>query len=131
MGKTRSFSKRNGLIILAVVLLAVVLMLLSRGSGRVTGRVTVYVDGQPVAVGQLGQAEDIVIRGANGEENVIAFTENGFFMKSSTCPNQDCVLQGEVTADNCGRRALGTRIICLPNRVIAELESDGADIPDA
>lgn len=131
MEKTRSFSKRNGFIILAVVLLAVVLMLLFREGSRVTGRVTVYVDGQPVAVGQLGQTEDIVVRGENGEENVIAFTKIGFYMKSSTCPNQDCVLQGEVTKDNCGRRALGTRIICLPNRVIAELELGGADIPDA
>lgn len=50
-------------------------------------------------------------------------------MESSTCHNQLCVQQGEVTRDNWSRRALGAHILCLPNRVDAELEVEAAASP--
>ena len=37
--------------------------------------------------------------------------------------------QGEVTRDNWSRRALGAHILCLPNRVNAELEVEAAASP--
>ena len=61
----------------------------------------------------LTQGEDRV--------NVIHALPDRIWMESSTCENQDCVEQGEVTADNRGSRVLGNMIICLPNLVQLEL----------
>jgi len=54
-------------------------------------------------------------------ENVIHVTPDSVYMESSTCDNQDCVLQGTVTLDNMKERVLGNMIICLPNEVTLEL----------
>jgi len=122
--------KRNLVVIGVVLALALALFVVARLSGNetVTGRVIVYLDGERYAEGRLGQTEEIVVTGKDGEINVIAFTEDGFYMRHSSCDNQLCVNEGIVTKDNFARRALGTRIICLPNRVIAELETD--EVPE-
>lgn len=127
--------KRNFIVIGVLLALALALFFAARPGGdeAVSGRVIVTQDGRFYAEGHLGQAEDIVVHGPDGEVNVISFTANGFFMSHSSCENQLCVKEGKVTADNFGKRALGTQIICLPNRVIAELELEGAppdDMPD-
>lgn len=54
-------------------------------------------------------------------ENVIHVTADGVYMESSTCENQDCVNQGEVTLENRDERILSNMIICLPNLVYLEL----------
>lgn len=54
-------------------------------------------------------------------ENVIHVTEDSVYMESSTCENQDCVLQGTVSLENMAERVLGNMIICLPNQVTLEL----------
>lgn len=127
--------KRDFLIIALVLVAACALLILSGQtfSREATGRVNVYVDGDLYATGYLGMTTPIIVRQGE-EENVIAFTKDGFHMESSTCRNQQCVHQGEVTLGNYHNRALGTRIICLPNRVTVELVlSDGSqpdDLPD-
>ncbi len=125
------------LVILAAVVLAVgaAALFLNRDASpaQATREVRVYQNGQLRATGHLGQKEDIVIHGENGEENVISFTENGVVMKSATCHNQLCIGQGEVTLDNFRTRFYRNEIICLPNRVTVELvltDEEAADIPD-
>ena len=115
--------KKDLLIILCVLALAAAGLIYSRFSagGVATGVVNVYLDGKLYATGTLGQAAPIVVYGENGEENTIVLTQNGFYMAHSTCHNQLCLHQGEVTTDNYKTRALGTRVICLPNRVVVEL----------
>ena len=58
-----------------------------------------------------------------GAENVIHVTEDSIYMESSSCDNQDCVLQGTVSLDNMAERVLGNMIICLPNQVTLELHT--------
>ena len=55
--------------------------------------------------------------------NTLRLTRNGFVMDSSTCDNQDCVMQGEVTLENKSDRVLMHMVICLPHNVSAELYS--------
>ena len=55
------------------------------------------------------------------EVNLIHVTPDGFYMESSTCENQDCVGQGEISLDNYKTRILSTYIICLPNGVTVEM----------
>ncbi len=53
--------------------------------------------------------------------NTIAVTPDSVMMHESSCDNQDCVLQGEVTLENRNKRVLQNMILCLPNEVILEL----------
>ena len=53
--------------------------------------------------------------------NTIAVTPTSIRMHESTCDNQDCVLQGEVTLENRSQRVLQHMVLCLPNEVILEL----------
>lgn len=56
-------------------------------------------------------------------ENVIEIGVNSVKMHSSTCDNQDCVNQGEITLENRDERVLFDMIICLPNQVMLQLLS--------
>lgn len=53
--------------------------------------------------------------------NVIAVTKDSVTMHSSTCDNQDCVLQGTVSLQNRNDRVLQNMILCLPNEVVLSL----------
>ena len=94
--------------------------------------IAVYVDGKLYATSPLRAGQDLTVEQEDGSVNVIRMTENGFYMQSSTCKNQDCVHQGDVTRDNWSQRLLGTHVICLPNRVdvVLTVESTDPDIPD-
>lgn len=125
--------KKDVLVIFFVLLLAGGGLLLSQKAleGNASGKVNVYVDGKLYATGYVGQQTPIVVKGENGEENTIVLTEKGFYMGHSTCKNQLCVEQGPVTLDNYKTRAMGTRIICLPNRVVVELMLDQTAADDS
>lgn len=53
--------------------------------------------------------------------NTVHVTKDSIYMEHSTCDNQDCVQQGEVTRTNRQTRILGNMIVCLPNRVTLQL----------
>ena len=69
----------------------------------------------------LGEEREVTVDQGNGMVNVIHLLPDGFYMASSTCENQLCVSQGEVTVDNYQRRILGTSVLCLPNGLDLEL----------
>jgi len=94
--------------------------------------IAVYVDGKLYATSPLRAGQDLTVEQEDGSVNVIRMTENGFYMQSSTCKNQDCVHQGDVTRDNWSQRLLGTHVICLPNRVdvVLMVESADPELPD-
>lgn len=72
---------------------------------------------EPIPLAQTGR---ITLR--RGDlVNVIEVTPTSIRMAESTCDNQDCVEQGEVTLDNKHKRVLQNMIICLPNDVALEL----------
>lgn len=94
--------------------------------------IAVYVDGKLHTTSPLRAGQDLTVEQEDGSVNVIRMTENGFYMQSSTCKNQDCVHQGDVTRDNWSQRLLGTHVICLPNRVdvVLMVESADPELPD-
>ncbi len=69
----------------------------------------------------MADGGEYVIDQADGKTNVVRTTATGAVMHSSTCDNQSCVEQGEVTLENRGSRVLANMIICLPNEVILEV----------
>ena len=63
----------------------------------------------------------ITVRQSDGKENKVHITPEKVYMEHSTCENQDCVGQGEITLDNYRTRILSTYVICLPNAVTIEM----------
>ena len=62
-----------------------------------------------------------ILQSDTGARNVVHTTREGAVMHFSTCENQNCVEQGEMTLSNLERRAMGNLIVCLPNQVVVEL----------
>ena len=73
---------------------------------------------EPIA---LADGDSYTITQPDGRENVVHVTSTGAVMHFSTCDNQSCVQQGQVTLENRDSRVLANMIICLPNEVILEV----------
>lgn len=122
--------KKNLLVIgavLAVVLLACAALFTwgSTPPEDVEGDcVIVHLNGEEYARIPLSEPQEMTIRQDNGAVNVVQVTEKGMRMLSSTCPNHDCVKQGEITLQT--MELLGHVIVCIPNGVTLEL----VDVPE-
>lgn len=82
--------------------------------------VVIYIGNQVHTV--LPLVDDVItLDQGDGRVNEITITAEGVTMSRSTCENQRCVHQGEVTLDNYQTRVLGSYIICLPNQVTIDL----------
>lgn len=115
--------KKNWLLLAAVLIVGVVLIAVS-GATRpkaAQNEVIITVDGKEYGRIPLGTEQTVTIRQDDDTVNVVRITENGAYMHSSTCENQNCVEMGEVTLDNWEFRPNGAFVICLPNRVSIEL----------
>ena len=89
--------------------------------GQPLAYLRIQVDDQVWAPVALSEGGEYTIEQPNGAVNVVRATATGIVMHSSTCDNQSCVEQGEVTLENRDMRVLSNMIICLPNEVILEL----------
>lgn len=89
---------------------------------EVAGYVILTVNGRqygdPIA---MDRDKIITIKQDDGKVNKVHITPEKVYMESSTCENQDCVQQGEITLDNYKTRILSTFVICLPNNVSIEM----------
>ena len=74
--------------------------------------------GDPIA---MDRDKIITLKQENGMINKVHITPEKVYMESSSCDNQDCVLQGEITLENYKTRILSTYVICLPNNVTIEM----------
>ena len=118
-----------GALILAFALFSVA-KLMDTGKAA-AGVVRIYVDGKLHQEEKLGLEREIEITQKTGEKNILHLTPDGFYMAYSTCHNQLCIGQGQVTLDNYFNRSLGTHVLCLPNRVDVELVLlDRTPVPD-
>lgn len=91
-------------------------------TAEVRGHVVITVGsrqyGDPIP---MDRDKVITIRQDDGKVNKVHITPEKVYMESSTCENQDCVGQGEITLDNYKTRILSTYVICLPNAVSVEM----------
>lgn len=118
------FRRKDIIVIITALLVAAATyggMMISRGGQTLSGEVAIYVDGVLYASVPLGDSRDIEIAQKNGDVNIVHVSAGAVHMAFSSCKNQLCLGQGEITAENWTRRAMGRVIICLPNRVVVEL----------
>ncbi len=104
---------------LAVLCAAVTWTAPAEDSGSLTAVIT--VDGTEVERIPLDGETEQTVRG-NGYTLHVVVTETEVFVASSDCPSQDCVETAPISQP-------GRSIVCLPARVIIQLEG-GAASPD-
>lgn len=94
----------------------------AKQTAEVKGHVIITVGnrqyGEPIP---MDRDKIITIKQDDGKVNKVHITPDSVYMESSTCENQDCVGQGEITLENYKERILSTYIICLPNEVTLEM----------
>lgn len=138
--------RKNILLIGGIVLVAVLMLLIiprlragTTAGGETygaesAGTVEITVDGKLWGKYELGSQQRITVDLGNDEYNVVVIDGNRVYMESSTCRDQLCVDEGEVTPENCATRILGSHIICLPHRLAVTLITNTGTIgilPDA
>ena len=75
--------------------------------------VVVKVDGKIEGTYSLGEDQEISI---NGGTNTLVIKNNRAKMQEADCPDQLCVNQKAISKNN-------ESIICLPNKIVVEVES--------
>ena len=69
----------------------------------------------------LDENFSVDIKRDEGYHNLVIVESGVVSMMFSTCDNQLCVHQGQVSLDNRDLRALYNQIVCLPNEVLLEV----------
>ena len=88
---------------------------LSRDEGAVA---VVSVDGTVVAEYPLSRDGEYSL---NGGTNILTIKDGAAFMKDADCPDKLCIHQKK-------KSKTGERIVCLPNRVMVEIEGEGEEL---
>jgi len=101
------------LIIIIVVVAALAFLLHNVIGGKGASCVTVKVNGEIQGVYSLAEEQEIKI---NGGTNILIIKNGKADMIEADCPDKLCVNQKAVSKNN-------ENIICLPNRVIVEVDS--------
>ena len=112
-------------IILAIILLvlgisASVFSVMNVSDGQT---VVIYADGQEFGRYDLAQDQRIEVK-QQGHSNEIIIKDGSVSMIFSDCKNQVCVNTGKVSKTS-------QSIVCLPNKVMVEIESGGEPEYDA
>ena len=108
-------------IILLILIIAAGLIIsfgpLAKEAGGTDVRVT--LNGETYGIYSLFEDQTIEIE-SDGHRNVIIIEDGTVRIESSTCKNQICVDHGKISL-------IGDSIVCLPNRVVVEIEGKGGD----
>ena len=118
--------KKKDIIIIAAVLLAALALfgVSQMAGGKAASTVVVTVDGKEVLRRPLAMSDTYEIRQDDGSLNVIAVENGAVYMKEANCRDGLCIHQGKM------KNAAKT-IVCLPHKLVAEVESDGSTTDDA
>ena len=65
------------------------------------------------------EKQEFVVKGENGEKNVVVVDKGLALMKSANCDDKLCVKKG-------GVEYIGESIVCLPNDVVVEIVEDNS-----
>ena len=88
-------------------------------SGNAGEKVVVTCGGEIFGTYPLSEDREITVE-HSGHINKIIIKDGAVQMAEASCHNQICVNQGAISRDN-------ETIVCLPNRVVVRIESEGGD----
>ena len=118
---TKKLSKTD-LIILAIVLITAIAGVFLMN--------TFTHDGYVVRISQKGEVveelfldeeerQEFVVKGENGEKNIVVVEEGFAFVESANCDDELCVKKGRI-------EHVGESIVCIPNDVVVEIVEDNS-----
>jgi len=110
----RSFVKKgDGIVIIAVLLLAVLLLLFGKilYPAVKNGVVEITLDGTLYGRYLLSEDRTLTVVGENGGENTVCIKNGKVYVADATCPDRLCEKQGKIS-----RR--GETVVCLPNGLV-------------
>lgn len=104
--------------VLAVVIVIFLVVFYGRSSGQDGGFVVVTVDGEEFGRYSLSDSQTIEITDAEGTvTNILEIKDGSARMQEADCPDKLCMKQNRISKDH-------ENIVCLPNKVVAMVESD-------
>ena len=122
MENNRKMKKNDFVLIIIVLIIAAALFIIHNLTGETgAGIVTVKIDGEQIGTYSLLEEQEIEI---NGGSNILVIKDGEADMTWADCPDKLCVKQKSISKNN-------ENIICLPNKVIVEVESDESSEYDA
>lgn len=115
--KTTKIGKKEVILLLIIFVVIVIVALVFYGKSRETGdKVIVTVDNEEYGVYSLSEAQEIPIE-INGEvANYLVIKDGYADVTDANCPDHLCVNMKSISLD-------GETIVCLPNKMIVEIES--------
>lgn len=101
------------------------LLLLTGGCARTPAEgggpaVNIYLGEALYASLPFSEPDVVTVDQGDGRVNEVTLTGEGVYVSHATCENQECVKQGQITAENYTSRLLHEWILCLPNGVTVE-----------
>ncbi len=122
MGAFSKIKKSDILLVIVIVLVAAAALFLHEFiGGEGAGVVTVKVDGKITGTYSLSEDQEIPI---NDGTNILLIKDGSADMIEADCPDQLCVNQKAIDKNN-------ESIICLPNKVVASIDSSENSVYDA
>lgn len=116
--------KKNDIILIGSILVVAVALFLVFYLNRKPGdMVIVSVDGVVTAELPLNKDTEYLIETESGGENLLVIKDGKASITEASCPDQVCVHQREIQNDT-------ELIICLPNRVIIEIQGESESALD-
>lgn len=117
--------KRNDIILVAIILVIAAAGLLYMNLSKKSGdMVVIKVDGEIYKELPLNKDTTFEIEGVRGGKNELVIKDGHADMADANCPDKLCVHQRDIQND-------GETIVCLPNKVIVEIESSKKSEVDA
>lgn len=116
---------KNDVVVLLVLVIIAGVFFFSheRGAGQ-SQRVIVYQNGEKTSEYSLGKEQTIPISCNEGGYNLLKIDTDGVSVEDADCPDKICVNHRKISKG-------GESIICLPHKLVIELESDTTEELDA
>lgn len=112
--KNNSLKKNDRILIVVILVISILVFLLYNMIGKKeAGVITIKVDGVIQGTYSLSDDQEIEI---NGGTNLLVIEDGKADMIEADCPDKLCVKQKSISKNM-------ENIICLPNKVIVEVES--------
>ncbi len=83
----------------------------------------ISIDGKAVQTLSLDQDTDLVIEGFADGRNHLIIKEGSAYISEASCPDKVCIRQGKISQN-------GEMIVCLPNRMTAQVIAGDGDRVD-
>lgn len=111
-------SKKELILIVIILSLSCLFLFINRiVFSKPARQVEISVDGKVVKTLDLNKNTEIVVNGFHGGTNKIVIENEKVHVQEASCPDKICIKQGSI-------EQTGESIVCLPNRMVAQITGD-------